>query len=35
MKITKEKVMEALSQVYDLVIGFDIVALGLIYGVEV
>ena len=35
MKITKEKVMEALSQVYDLEIGFDIVSLGLIYGVEV
>ncbi|HPI16894.1 MAG: metal-sulfur cluster assembly factor [Mesotoga sp.] len=35
MKITKEKVMEALGQVYDLEIGFDIVSLGLIYGVEV
>lgn len=35
MKITKEKVMEALSQVYDLEIGFDIVSHGLIYGVEV
>jgi metal-sulfur cluster biosynthetic enzyme len=35
LKITKEKVMEALSQVYDLEIGFDIVSLGLIYGVEV
>ena len=35
MKITKEKVMEALSQVYDLEIGLDIVSLGLIYGVEV
>lgn len=35
MSITKEKVMEALSQVYDLEIGFDIVSLGLIYAVEV
>jgi len=35
LKITKEKVMEALGQVYDLEIGFDIVSLGLIYGVEV
>jgi metal-sulfur cluster biosynthetic enzyme len=35
LSITKEKVMEALSQVYDLEIGFDIVSLGLIYAVEV
>ena len=35
MSVTKEKVMEALGQVYDLEIGFDIVSLGLIYAVEV
>jgi metal-sulfur cluster biosynthetic enzyme len=35
MAITKERVMEALGQVYDLEIGFDIVSLGLIYNVEV
>lgn len=35
MAVTKDDVMEALKQVYDLEIGFDIVSLGLIYGVEV
>jgi len=35
LSVTKEKVMEALGQVYDLEIGFDIVSLGLIYAVEV
>lgn len=33
--VTKEQVMEALKGVYDLEIGFDIVSLGLIYGVNV
>ena len=27
--------MEALKQVYDLEVGFDVVSLGLVYGVEV
>ncbi|MGC9321735.1 MULTISPECIES: metal-sulfur cluster assembly factor [unclassified Mesotoga] len=35
MSLTKEVVMKALGEVYDLEIGFDIVSLGLIYGVEV
>ncbi len=35
MSVTKEVVMKALGEVYDLEIGFDIVSLGLIYGVEV
>jgi len=34
-KITEEQVMEALKQVYDMEIGFDVVSLGLIYGVDV
>ncbi len=33
--VTKEQVMEALEQVYDMEIGFDIVSLGLIYGVDI
>jgi len=35
LSLTKEVVMKALGEVYDLEIGFDIVSLGLIYGVEV
>jgi len=35
LSVTKEVVMKALGEVYDLEIGFDIVSLGLIYGVEV
>jgi len=35
LSVTKEIVMKALGEVYDLEIGFDIVSLGLIYGVEV
>ncbi|OAA28001.1 aromatic ring hydroxylase [Kosmotoga arenicorallina S304] len=35
MAVTKEQVMDALKQVYDLEVGFDVVSLGLIYGVEV
>ncbi|MBO8167145.1 MAG: aromatic ring hydroxylase [Thermotogae bacterium] len=35
MAVTKEQVMEALKQVYDLEVGFDVVSLGLVYGVEV
>ena len=34
MSVTKEDVMKALGEVYDLEIGFDVVSLGLIYGVE-
>ncbi|MFW6120815.1 MAG: metal-sulfur cluster assembly factor [Petrotogales bacterium] len=33
--LTKEQVMKALEQVYDMEIGFDIVSLGLIYGVDI
>jgi len=35
LSVTKEVVVKALGEVYDLEIGFDIVSLGLIYGVEV
>lgn len=35
MAVTKDMVMEALKQVYDLEIGFDIVSLGLVYSIEV
>ncbi|MGC9383582.1 MAG: metal-sulfur cluster assembly factor [Kosmotogaceae bacterium] len=34
-KVTEEHIMEALKQVYDMEIGFDIVSLGLIYGVDI
>ncbi|AEX86313.1 aromatic ring hydroxylase [Marinitoga sp. 1135] len=34
-KITKEDVMNALKNVYDMEIGFDVVSLGLIYDVNV
>ncbi|HOO75600.1 MAG TPA: metal-sulfur cluster assembly factor [Tepiditoga sp.] len=33
--ITKEEVMKALENVYDLEIGFDVVSLGLIYNVDI
>lgn len=34
-KITKERVIQALSNVYDMEIGFDVVSLGLIYDVDI
>ncbi|AKI97952.1 metal-sulfur cluster assembly factor [Kosmotoga pacifica] len=35
MAISKEQIMEALKQVYDLEVGFDVVSLGLVYDIEV
>lgn len=34
-KVTEEQVMNALSNVYDMEIGFDVVSLGLIYNVDI
>jgi len=34
-KITNEIVMNKLEQVYDIELGFDIVSLGMIYGVKI
>jgi metal-sulfur cluster biosynthetic enzyme len=34
-KVTEEQVMEALKQVYDMEIGFDVVSLGLIYEIDI
>ncbi|MDK2951529.1 MAG: hypothetical protein PWQ77_1194 [Kosmotogales bacterium] len=34
-KINKDTVIGALKKVYDLEIGFDIVSLGMIYGVDI
>ncbi|PNS39306.1 aromatic ring hydroxylase [Mesotoga sp. B105.6.4] len=35
LSVIKEDVMKALEEVYDLEIGFDIVSLGLVYGVNI
>ncbi|SRR6056297_1486813 len=34
-KVTEEQVMNALGNVYDMEIGFDVVSLGLIYNVDI